>query len=240
LRSVNLLAVVGLLSFGAAALAETNVAATLIPFDSLTETNRALVRAVTDHYTLRREYEAREFRARKQDFDYLLDHLDACSVLAERVGILQYRATRDAQGRLVADDHEGARGYIIEAFSGNGKRVYFVDGSKQALFTVEGRGVAVIDYAQAKTNTVRYTGAIFVKVDNVVLAALTQLFGMFLRGTVDYHFNHVLNHPIRVSELALSDPKLLLDQIGQMPEADRALLSPFAELLRAETSAHAR
>jgi hypothetical protein len=220
--------------------AETNVAATLIPFDSISTTNRALVRSVTDHYTLRREYDAREFKARKQNLDYLMDHLDACSVLSETVGLIQYRATGDAQGRFFADNHEGARGYIVEAYSGDGKRIYFVQGTEQGVFKIEGRGVAVIDYAQTSTNTIRYTGAMFVKVDNVVIAVLAQLFGVFVRGTVDHHFDHVLHHPIKLSEMALSDPQFLLDKIRQTPETDRTLLTPFAELLGSGTNNPAR
>ena len=229
-----------LVSFAARTHAETNAAATLIPFDSLTVTNRTLVRSVTDHYTLRREYDAREFHARKQHLDYLMDHLDACSVLSEATGLIQYRATRDAQGRFFADNHEGAQGYIVEAYSGDGKRIYYVQGTEQGVFKVEGRGVAVINYGQTSTNTIRYTGAMFVKVDNVVIAALAQLFGVFVQGTVDHHFNHVLHHPIKLSEMALSDPQLLLDKIRQMPEPDHTLLVPFAELLHPDTNNLAR
>lgn len=240
MRSVSLLAMLALAFISVDTRAGSNVAATLIPFDSLSATNRALVRGVTDHYTLRRQYRAREFKARKQHVDYLMDHFDACSVLAEAMGVLRYRATRDDQGRFFADDHKGARGCIIEVYSGDGKRVYFVQGTEQGLFTIEGRGVAVIDYAQADTNTIRYTGAIFVKVDNVVIAALAQLFGGFLRGTIDHHYDHVLQHPIVLSEMALSDPHSLLNKIGQMPEPDRALLAPFAELLGSATNSLAR
>jgi hypothetical protein len=229
-----------LLLFAARAHAETNVAATLIPFDLLSPTNRTIVRSVTDHYTLRREYDAREFRAHKQHVDYLMDHLDACSVLAETVGLIQYRTTQDTQGRFFADNHQGAHGYIVETYSGDGKRIYFVEGTEQGIFKVEGRGVAVVDYAQTSTNTIRYTGAMFVKVDNVVIAALAQLFVVFVRGTVDHHFDHVLHHPFTLSEMALSDPQFLLDKIRESPETDRTLLAPFAELLGWDTNNLAR
>jgi hypothetical protein len=219
---------------------ETNVAASLIPFASLTLTNRALVRSVTDHYTLRREYDPREFKARKSHVDYLMDHLDVCSVLAQSVGLIQYRATRGPDGRLFADDHEGSKGYLTMAYIGDSKRVYYVQGTEEGLFTVEGRGVAVVDYELTEPDTVRYTGAMFVKVDNVVVAALAQLFGVFLQGTVDRHFNHVLRHPIKLSEMASSDPQPLLDKIGQMPGPDRALLAPFVELLHPGTNEPAR
>jgi hypothetical protein len=216
----------------------TNIAATLIPFDRLTVTDRLLVRGVTDHYTLRREYKPQQFKARKEHLEFLMDHLEACSVLAQSVGLIRYRATREADGRVYADDREGAAGYIAEALSpavAGGKRVYYVEGTQRGLFDVRGRGVAVVDYVQVKSDAIEYTGALFVKVDNAIIAALTQLFAVFLRGTVDHQFEHVMRQPIALSKMALTDPQRLLDQIGQMPNEDKALLQPFAEMLRSTT-----
>jgi hypothetical protein len=211
---------------------ETNIAATLIPFDAMTETNRLLVQGVTDHYTLRREYTTSNFLGHRQQLDFLVDHIDACSVLAQSVGLIRYRATRDSQDRIVADDHAGAAGYILETLRHGDKRVYYVAGSEHGLFDVSGRGVVVVDFSQPKPDTINYTGAMFIKVDNVVLAALTQLFSLFLRGTVDDHYQHVLGNPIVLSQMAYRDPQSLLARIDAMPPADRALLTPFADLLR--------
>jgi hypothetical protein len=212
------------------------IATRLIPFDQLTVTNRLLVRSVTDHYTLRREYEPRQFKARKEHLEFLMDHLEACSVLAQPVGLITYRASRDATGRIYADNHEGAAGYILEALSISGKRVYYVEGRQRGFFDVSGRGVAVVDYAQVKPDTIEYTGALFVKVDNLIFAALTQIFAVFLRGTVDHQFDHVMGQPISLSKMALTNPQRLLDQIGLMSKEDKALLQPFAEMLRSTTN----
>lgn len=211
---------------------ESNIVSSLIPFDALSVSNRMLVRSVTDHYTLRREYQPRRFRARTNDFAYLMDNMDVCSVLAQKVGLIRYRATKDGQGRLFADDRDGAAGYMVRAFGGDGKRVYYVEGTQRGLFEVHGRGAVVLDYTRHEPDVVEYTGALFVKVDNVVVAALTQLFSMFLRRTVDEQFEHVLRQPIVLSTRALSKPQQLLDQISEMPESDRKLLTTFAEQLR--------
>src|SRR6267154_2381945 len=72
------------------------LASRLIPFDSLTVTNRALVHEVTDHFTLHCDYTAEVFKARIPVFEYLFDHMESCSALAQRVGLITYRATRDA------------------------------------------------------------------------------------------------------------------------------------------------
>jgi len=103
------------------------------------------VRGVTDHYTLRREYPAEKFNARVEVFEYLLDHMEARSALA-------------------------------------------------------------------------------------------QLFSVFLRGTVDSHFMHVIRNPVVLSERAQADPQKLLDQIGRMSDADQQLLAPFVALVRSNAA----
>jgi hypothetical protein len=212
------------------------VASRLIPFDSLTVTNRALAHEVTDHPTLHCDYTAEVFKARIPVFEYLFDHMDSCSALAQKVGLITYRAARDAEGRLYADDHDGAAGYMVNVYAVDGKRVIYVAGTQHGLFDASGRGVAVVDYHAKASDEIEYTRAAFVKVDNVILATMAQMFSVFLRGTVDRHFAKVIRNPVQLSEKAQTDPQKLLDEIGQMPAADQQLLAPFAELVRSNAS----
>jgi len=211
-------------------------AARLIPFDSLTATNSALVHGVTDHYTLRCDYPAEDFNGRIPVFEYLLDHMESCSALAQKEGLITYRATRDAEGRLHADDHEGAAGYMVNVYTGIGKRVIFVEGTQHGLFDASGRGVAIIDYHTKTNDVIEYTRTAFVKVDNVILATVAQMFSVFLHGTVDHHFAKVIRNPVQLAAKAQTDPQKLLEEIAQMPAADRQLLAPFAELVRSNAS----
>ena len=215
---------------------EEAVASRLIPFDSLTVTNRALAHEVTDHFTLHCDYTAEVFKARIPVFEYLFDHMESCSALAQKVGLITYRATRDAEGRLSADDHDGAAGYLVGVYAAAGKRVIYVAGTQHGLFDATGRGVAVVDYHAKSGDEIEYTRAAFVKVDNVVLATMAQMFSVFLRGTVDRHFAKVIRNPVTLSEKAQSDPHKLLELISQMPAADQQLLAPFAELVRSNAS----
>lgn len=217
---------------------DETTASQLIPFAALTSTNLILVRGVTDHYTLRRVYPPEEFKASLAVFEYLFDHMETCSVLAQIVGLTQYRATLDAEGRLHADDHAGAAGYILNVYADNGKRVLYVEGTEHGVFDMRGRGVAIVDYHTEAGGGIEYTRAVFVKVDNVVLAALAQLFSVFLRGTVDSHFAHVIRNPVILSERAQVDPQKLLAQIEELSAADRQLLAPFTALVRSNASDH--
>ena len=227
---------VGILCAIPASADDSTLAAHLIPFDSLTATNRVLVHSVTDHHTLRCDYPAEEFKARIPVFEYLFDHMDACSALAQREGLITYRATRDAEGRLHADDHDGAAGYMLNVYAGGGKRVIFVEGTQHGLFDASGRGVAIVDYHAKTGDVVEYARAAFVKVDNVILATMAQMFSLFLHGTVDKHFAKVIRNPVQLSQKAQSDPQKLLEEIGQMSAADQQLLAPFAELVRSNAS----
>jgi len=208
----------------------------LIPFDSLTVTNRVLVHDVTDHITLRCSYTAEVFKARIPVFEYLFDHMESCSALAQKEGLITYRATRDAEGRLHADDHDGAAGYMVTVYAGTGKRVIYVAGTQHGLFDASGRGVAVVDYHSTTNGKVEYTRAAFVRVDNTVLAAVAEMFSVFLHGTVDRHFAKVIRNPVVLSEKAQSDPQNLLDQIADMPAADQQLMAPFVALVRSNAS----
>ena len=222
-----------ILSAGGLRAEETNAAARLIPFDSLSPTNRALAHEVMDHVTLHCAYTAEVFRAQVPVFEYLFDHMESCSALAQKEGLITYRATRDADGRLHADDHDGAAGYMMTVYAVYGKRVIYVAGTQHGLFDASGRGVAVVDYHIRTGDEIEYTRAAFVRVDNVVLATMAQMFAVFLHGTVDRHFDKVIRNPVVLSEKAQSDPQKLLGQIAEMPASDQALMAPFAELVRA-------
>lgn len=237
--AIHTFLILGLLGAPHAQASDETTASQLIPFHAMTGTNLALVRGVTDHYTLRREYPSERFRASLVVFEYLFDHMDECAMLAQMAGLSQYPATLDADGRLRADDHAGAAGYLLNVYSGDGKRVLYVEGAEHGMFDVSGRGVAIVNYHATAPGGLEYTRAVFVKVDNVVLAALAQLFSMFLRGTVDSHFAHVIRNPVVLSERAEADPQKLLAQIERLPAADQQRLAPFAALVRANSPADA-
>ena len=116
-----------------------------------------------DHVTLRCAYTAEVFRARVPVFEYLFDHMETCSALAQKVGLITYRATRDADGKLHADDHDGAAGYMMTVYAGDGKRVIYVSGTQRGLFDASGRGVAVVDYHVKTDNGIEYTRVAFIK-----------------------------------------------------------------------------
>src|SRR6059036_1460450 len=80
-----------MLSLGLALLAAT---ATNVPLTAMTRENHALVQPVAEHHNLRRQYAARWFRGRPEHFEFLMDHMVACSVLAQALGLIAYRGRK--------------------------------------------------------------------------------------------------------------------------------------------------
>src|SRR5881628_1488389 len=96
---------------------------TNMPFAAMAETDGALVKPVVERPTLRREYSTRTFRGRREQFEFLMDHIVACSVLSESLGLIGYRAVEEAPGRAFADDRAGARGILQQVYCEEGTRV---------------------------------------------------------------------------------------------------------------------
>src|SRR5206468_1552461 len=108
-----------------------------------------------------------------------------------------------------------------------------VEGTQRGMFQARGRGVVVVTFTPAGSDTIRYSGRMYVKIDNPIAASLAQVFFVFVKGTVDQHFHHVMSQPILLSEFALEDPVSLRRCIEAMPGEDFARLALLAELLGA-------
>jgi hypothetical protein len=210
----------------AAVMVSTNV-----PLAAMTESHRALVQPVIEHASLQREYLVRTFRGRLPQFEFLLDDMVACSVLSQKLGLTTYRIVEEIPGRAVGDDHEGARGTLQEVYCAEGLRIYYVEGRQQGLLQASGQGVVIVQFAQVGPDTIEYSGRMLVHIDNPIVSTLAQMFFVFVRGTVDWHFDHVMSQPISLSGFALDDPAMLRRCIAQMPAEDYWLLAPFADRL---------
>jgi hypothetical protein len=210
----------------------TNAAGALVPLDALTDENRVFVEPVMKHPTLRRDFPARTFCGRHEQFELLLDNMSGCSVLAEALGLIKYRVAEQGAGRAYADDREGARGWLQQVYRAEGQRVYYVEGTQGGLFQVLGRGVVVVRYWQRTPDEVEYSGRMLIKIDNKLAAMLAQAFFLFVKHSVDRHFSNLIAQPVTLTGLALDAPAELSRCIGQMSAEDRRLLAPFAASLR--------
>jgi hypothetical protein len=203
-----------------------------VPLAAMSEANRVLVGPVIELCTLQRDYMARTFHGRRELFEFLMDDMVGCSMLSESLGLIGYRALEGEFGRAVADDRTGAQGYIQQVYCAEGKRAYYVEGTQQGMFQARGRGVVIVSFTETAPDRIEFTGQMFVKIDNEVLAILAQVFFAFVKKTVDEHFDHVINQPIYLSGLALEDAGTLRRSIESMSAEDYRRLTPLLRLLR--------
>src|SRR5438093_13502356 len=178
-----------MLSLGLALLAAT---ATNVPLTAMTRENHALVQPVAEHHNLRRQYAARWFRGRPEHFEFLMDHMVACSVLAQALGLIAYRAAEETPGRLFADDGAGAQGYLQQVYRAPGKRIYFVEGTQRGRLSAWGRGVVVVRYAPSAPGAIEYSGWMYVQIDNRGAATLPATSHLLVWRPVDRHVDHAL------------------------------------------------
>ncbi len=202
-----------------------------IPLELMTPANQALVQPVTMHYTLRRQYPPRRFIGQLADFEFMLDNLAACSMLAEQAGMLEYRPVTMPDGRLVADNHSDVAGWLLPVFCGENRRIYYVEGAQRGVVTARGRGVVVVDFQQVTPMEIEYSGQLYVRTDNLVAAALAHVFYIFLRQAVDQNFSLVMRQPILFTHLAAKHSAVLRQLIQQLTTEDYQRLAAFDQHL---------
>ncbi|MDW8343815.1 MAG: hypothetical protein RMM51_04910 [Verrucomicrobiae bacterium] len=202
-----------------------------IPFDQLSGSERALVKSVTDHATLRRVYPPRRFTGRLEHFDFLMRNMVATSLLAEQLGLIRYHATWDDQGRVWADNRLGARGFMQKLHAEQGRYLYYVAGTQRGLFEAHGRGVTLVEAHEPSPQLVEYRATIWVKVDNAVLDVLTRVFQLFLQGAVDRNFAHVMRHPVTVAQLATTETDRVRSAIERLSPEHAEEVRQFSEML---------
>ena len=202
-----------------------------IPLELMTPANQALVQPVTTHYTLHRQYPARRFTGQLADFEFMLDNLEVCSMLAEQAGMLDYRPILMPDGRLVADNHSDVAGWLLPVFCWENRRIYYVEGAQRGVVTARGRGVVVVDFQQVTPTEIEYSGQLFVRTDNPVAAVLAHVFYIFLRQAVDQNFELVMRQPILFTHLAAKHPAVLRQLIQQLTAEDYRRLAAFDQRL---------
>ncbi|MCX7824132.1 MAG: hypothetical protein N2689_01060 [Verrucomicrobiae bacterium] len=205
----------------------------LIPMDQLDGPARVRVGQVVPGYTFHRQVRLGRdtFTARFELFEYLINHLDQTSIVAQPLKIVQYRSQRTADGGYWADNRKGAVGYLWPLYAAPGERVYFAQGSDREGKPVAGCAVVVVRYREKAPGVITCEMHAFVKVESWIQRLLARIFLPLVTGTVDRRFSEALEVPVLVSELATADPAKVIGVIDALPPEDRALLQEFRRML---------
>jgi hypothetical protein len=205
----------------------------LIPFNKLDPAAQARVRQVVPGHTFYRNVRLPkpEVHARYDVFEYLINHLDQCSVAAQLLKVVKYRSERRPDGSYFADDRKGAAGYLWPLLDTPGERLYFAQGVDKRGERVSGSAVILFRYREKQPGVVECELHGFVKVDSWMQRICALLFLPFITSTVDQRFGEVVNVPVQVAETATADPARVLKLLDTLSPEDAAMLKEFRALL---------
>ncbi|MFA6563634.1 MAG: hypothetical protein WCV00_17150 [Verrucomicrobiia bacterium] len=205
----------------------------LVPFDKLDAAAQARVRQVLPGHTFYRNVRLPKptVRARYDVFEYLINHLDQCSVAAQALKIVKYRSERQPDGSYFADDRKGAAGYLWPLLDTPGERLFFAQGVDKRGERVSGSAVILFRYREKQPGVVECELHGFVKVDSWMQRLCALLFLPFITSTVDQRFGEVVNVPVQVSETATDDPAKMLKLLDTLSPEDAAMMKEFRALV---------
>jgi len=205
----------------------------LIPFNKLDAAAQARVRQVVPGYTFYRKVRLPKptVRARYDIFEYLINHLDQCSIVAQLLKIVEYRSERRPDGSYYADNRKGAAGYLWPLLAAPGERLYLAQGADKKGEPVSGSAVVLFRYRKAQPGVLECELHGFVKVDSWMQRLCALFFLPFITTTVDNRFGEVVDVPVQVSEIATADPAKVLKLLDTLSPEDAAKMKEFRALL---------
>ena len=205
----------------------------MIPFNKLDAASQARVRQVVPGYTFYRKVNLPKplIHTRYDIFEYLINHLDQCSIVAQQLKVVEYRSEQRPDGSYYADNHKGAKGVIWPLYAAPGERLYYAYGEDNKGEPVAGFAVVMFRYRETKPGAVTCELHGFVKVDSWMQRLCALLFLPFVTTTVDKRFSELVDVPLEVSEMATADSPRVLKAMDAMSPEDSAKVKAFHLLL---------
>ena len=177
-RTASSLVLLGLILFVAAVGVAANRLVELPR--QIPEVALARVKVVTDNASLAVKVDAAPFVARREVFEYLLDHPEFATHVTRALKLARYRIWKTPAG-LGIDDGWGTVGTFELIHAAEGLRLMYARGvyQQKILPDIHGQAVVVIDYgARAAANGRSQINAVvsgFVKLDSRILTLASKL-----------------------------------------------------------------
>lgn len=197
---------------------------------------RARLTAVADTASIAIRWEAEPFPARRDVFEYLLDHPEFATHVTRALKVARYRVSRTKDG-LHLDDGWGTRGHFEVVHAATGVRVVYARGDHEVrwLPSIGGEAVVVFEYgfAPGADGKSRVTPAIasFVKIDSRVFSALSRLAGPYAKEKAEKEARRLAKVFMRVSRAIEDEPARVYDLLRQRPDVPGRELEEFRRLL---------
>lgn len=197
---------------------------------------RGRLQPIAEHADVTTQVEAEPFVARRDVFEYLLDHPEFASHVARALRLARYKITRTSDG-LYLDDGWGATGSFWLVYAHDGTRVMRARGEykKTLLPAIHGDAITVIAYEASPApdgrNLLRTTVTGFVKLDSRLLATVMKLVGSAAQNKADLEARRLMKVFARASRAIDTDPAGVVAQLRQRPDVPPRELEEFSRLL---------
>jgi hypothetical protein len=200
------------------------------------DTARARVQSVTDRPSLAVKVEGEPFVARREIFEYLLDHPDFATHVTRALKLARYRIWRTPSG-LGIDDGWGTVGTFELIHAGAGLRLMYARGvyQQRILPDIQGQAVVLIDYetqpAAGGRSTISTAVTGFVRLDSRILNLASKLATSVANAKGEKEARRLVKLFARATHAIEADPAGVFAKVRQSPDVPPRELDGFRRLL---------
>lgn len=204
--------------------------------DRIPEAARSRVQVVTDNPSLAVQVDAEPFVARRDVFEYLLDHPEFATHVTRALRFARYRIWRTPAG-LGIDDGWGTVGTFELVHASEGVRLMFARGAYQQRFLpdIYGQAVVLIDYGArpAPNGRSQINAAVtgFVKLDSRILTLASKLATSVATAKGEKEARRLVRVFAKTTRAIDADPVGVIDKLRQRPDVPARELEEFRRLL---------
>ncbi|MFQ5693835.1 MAG: hypothetical protein ACE5IM_12425 [Nitrospinota bacterium] len=213
-------------------LAHSQLSRPLIPFDAVPrEEDRARLLNIASDYSLYRELPSTSIRGDEAQYNFLMDHLDVTSLIVRKLGLGKQRLRRRGPNLLEGEDGAGLSGRMSLVYRERTKRIFLARGRLDAFFfDISGRAAIVAEQVPEDVQRQGLRLALYIKLDNQFLDAMTHLLSPLLSGAVIGRISKFLTATRTASEAIHKDPARILEILEGAGELDEGVKARFIAL----------
>src|SRR5437773_10832455 len=198
---------------------------------------RGRLAAIAETASLATHAAGEPFVARREVFEYLLDHPEFATHVTRTLRLARYRIWRASDG-LWIDDGWGTVGRFSLVYARDGTRVMHARGRYKQWFlpVIHGQAVVVIEYgAQPAVDgksriSARVTG--FVKLDNPLVELASKFLSAAAEAKAEREARQLVKLFARTTRAIDDDPAGVHELLRQRPDVPRHDLEEFRQLLQ--------
>jgi hypothetical protein len=197
---------------------------------------RQRLATVTDRPSLAAHADGEPFRARRDVFEYLLDHPEFATHVTRALRVARYRVWT-VPGGFGLDDGWGTVGTFEMVYVAPGVRVLHAQGEYQqrVLPSIGGQAIISITYettpASNGTTTIAAAVDTYVKLDSKLLAATGLLARKVAHAKAEKEGRRLVRVFARTTRAIEENPATVWDAVRARPDVPRRELEEFRRLL---------